>query len=128
MARIIIADDDDFFVDLVRAALEAEGHVVGALPDGETVCKVVEVKRPDLLILDCTMPGKTGIAALREIRVSRRIGYHLPVLVLTGRTAAADETIAYQAGADDYLRKPVDPDQLIVRVEALLESTHARRA
>lgn len=128
MARIIIADDDEFFVDLVRAALEAEGHVVGALPDGEAVCKVVEVKRPDVLILDCSMPGKGGIAALRELRVSRRIGYHVPVLVLTGRTSPADETIAYQAGADDYLRKPIDPDQLIVRVEALLDSAEARRA
>lgn len=127
MARIIIADDDDLFVEVVRAVLESQGHVVGALPDGESVCRVVELKQPDLLILDCSMPGKGGIAALREIRNSARI-HHLPVLVLTGRTAPADEAIAYQAGADDYVRKPVDPDNLIVRVEALVATRAQQRA
>ena len=118
MARIIIADDDEFFVDLVRAALEPLGHIVGALPDGDDVAKVVRAKRPDLLILDCSMPNKPGISVLREIRQSR--DYQVPVLMLTGRTSYADEDIAYQAGADDYLHKPVDPEKLVVHVEALL--------
>lgn len=118
MARIIIADDDEFFVDLVRAALEPLGHAVGALPDGTDVVRIVRSKQPDLLILDCTMPNKPGVAVLREIRSLR--DFHVPVLMLTGRTSYADEDIAYQAGADDYLHKPVDPEKLIVHVEALL--------
>ncbi|WP_340588477.1 response regulator transcription factor [Erythrobacter alti] len=118
MARIIIADDDEFFVDLVRAALEPLGHAVGALSDGDNVSAVVNRKQPDLLILDCSMPGKTGIAVLREVRASKT--YRVPVIMITGRTSHADEDIGYQAGADDYMRKPVDPDNLVVRVEALL--------
>ncbi|TIX48897.1 response regulator transcription factor [Alteraurantiacibacter aquimixticola] len=118
MARIIIADDDEFFVDLVRAVLEPLGHVVGALPDGVDVKAVVKNKQPDLLILDCSMPGKAGIIALREVRSTP--GIDVPVMMLTGRAAREDEMIAYQAGADDYLYKPVDPEKLIVHVEALL--------
>ena len=124
MARIIIADDDEFFVDLVRATLEPLGHAVGALPDGSDVVKIVRAKRPDLLILDCAMPEKAGVQVLREIRQSR--DYQVPVLMLTGRTSFADEEIGYQAGADDYLHKPIDPEKLIVHVEALLPESMRR--
>lgn len=119
MARIVIADDDELVVEAVRAALEARGHIVGALNDGKLVPSVVEFKKPDLLILDCSMPTP-GVEALRELRNSLG-GYETPVLMLTGRRSQADEEIARRAGADDYLRKPFDPDQLVVRVESLLE-------
>lgn len=119
MALILIADDDPLVVDVVRAALETRGHIVGALDDGGPVKAVVELKRPDLVILDCSMPGLPGVEALRRIRTSQ-IGYATPVLMLTGRRSDADEEIARRAGADDYLRKPFDPDQLIARVERLL--------
>ncbi|WP_265569990.1 response regulator transcription factor [Sphingomicrobium nitratireducens] len=119
MARIIIAEDDPVVASLVTALLEKEGHAVGRLEDGVDVARVAAAKRPDLLILDCGMPGKSGLDALREIRAGT-LGTSLPVLILTGRTGARDELIAMQAGANDYLRKPVDPDLLAVRVEALV--------
>jgi DNA-binding response OmpR family regulator len=119
MALILIADDDELVVEAVRAALEPRGYVVGAVGDGMPVKRVVEFKRPDLVILDCAMPLLSGIEALREIR-SSLTAYSTPVLMLTGRRAMADEDIAYRAGADDYLRKPFDPDQLVARVEMLL--------
>lgn len=81
---------------------------------------MVELKRPDLVILDCSMPELPGIEALRQIRASA-ISYATPVLMLTGRRSNADEEIAVRTGADDYLRKPFDPDQLVARVESLLE-------
>ena len=120
MALILIADDDELVVEVVREALSARGHVVGALPDGARVKAVVELKRPDLVILDCSMPELPGIEALRQIRASA-ICYATPVLMLTGRRSKADEEIAVRTGADDYLRKPFDPDQLVARVEGLLE-------
>ncbi|MBW0144370.1 response regulator [Sphingomicrobium clamense] len=120
MARIIIADDDPVIRHIVTGILEQEGHLVGALPDGSQVVDVVLNKRPHLLILDCSMPGKAGLDALRELRASG-LGRSFPVLVLTGRTGRSDEAIAYEAGADDYLRKPIDPDELVIRVDALLE-------
>lgn len=130
MPLIIIADDDELVIDIVRAALETRGHVVGGLRDGKPVRNVVELKRPDVVILDCAMEEVSGIAALKEIRASEN-AYATPVLVLTGRRSVADEEIALAAGADDYLRKPFDPDELVVRVEALIAKSiedQARRA
>ncbi len=118
MARIIIADDDELTLDLVSAALERRGHIVGRLTDGSRVMEIVQLKRPDVVILDCLMPAVGGIEALRAIRASAY--YNTPVLMLTARGAKADEQIAWEAGADDYLRKPFDADQLVARVEALL--------
>jgi DNA-binding response OmpR family regulator len=119
MPLVIIADDDDLVVDIVRTALEARGHVVGGLDDGKPVRNVVELKRPDVVILDCSMQV-SGIVALREIRASTKAAA-TPVLMLTARCGAADEGIAWSAGADDYLRKPFDVDELVARVEALME-------
>ena len=119
MALILIADDDELVIDVVRAALEARGHIVGGLNDGTSVRQVVELKRPALVILDCSMPELTGVEALRQIRMSTKV-YATPVLMLTARTSQADENIAVRAGADDYLRKPFDPEQLVARVERLL--------
>ena len=120
MALIIIADDDELVVELVRHALQAEGHVVGALPDGMTVQKVVELKQPDLVILDCSMPKRSGLDALLDIRKSPT-AYRTRVLMLTARQGRTDEDLAIRAGANDYLRKPFDHDQLVARVAALLD-------
>ncbi|HUE79315.1 MAG TPA: response regulator [Sphingomicrobium sp.] len=127
MPFVIIADDDELVVDVVRTALETRGHVVGELNDGKPVSNVVELKRPDVVILDCTMAQVSGIVALKEIRASAK-AYATPVLILTARCGAADEGIALAAGADDYLRKPFDPDELVVRVEALIEKYVAAQA
>lgn len=119
MALILIADDDELVVELVREALGAHGHIVGAVDDGMPVVGIVEFKRPALVILDCNMPELSGIEALRQIRISRT-AYLTPVLMLTGCIGETDEEIAMRAGANDYLRKPFDPDQLVSRVETLL--------
>ena len=126
MPLVIIADDDELVVDIVRAALENRGHVVGRLSDGKPVCDVVELKRPDIVILDCVMEV-SGIVALKEIRASVA-AYATPVLILTARSSGADEEIAWAAGADDYLRKPFDPDELVMRVEALIDKHVAEQS
>ena len=72
-----------------------------------------------MLILDCNMPGKSGIMVLRELRQSPEF-YRLPVLMLTGRGSNSDEDIARYEGANDYLTKPFDPVELIDRVEELM--------
>ncbi len=127
MARILVADDDEQAIEVVRAALEARGHIVGALNDGSGVKNVVEFKRPELVILDCSMPEMSGVEALREIRGSMT-AFNTPVLMLTARQSDSDEQIARFAGADDYLRKPFDPDQLVSRVEALLERSRRQQS
>lgn len=126
MALILIADDDEIVVCLVRDALGARGHFVDAVDDGFPVLGIVESKRPELAILDCSMPEMSGIEALRQIRASRTC-FAMPVLMLTGRRSAADEEIAMRTGANDYLRKPFDPDQLVSWVEILIAHGRARR-
>lgn len=119
MARIIYAEDDDLVGDLVQGTLIDAGHGVGLVKNGKEAVQVVRQRRPDLLILDISMPEMTGSQALDVIRRDPAL-YDLPVLMLTGRRGQTDEDIAIKAGATEYLRKPFDPDQLVVIVSAML--------
>ncbi|WP_037501032.1 response regulator transcription factor [Sphingomonas jaspsi] len=119
MARIILVDDDPVIGELVCNALMSAGHAVGWLPDGETALRVMRGRAPHLAIVDCAMPGLSGVHLVRTMRSDGRL-CHIPALMLTARHGLNDEAIAYGAGADDYLRKPVDFDLLAGRVEALL--------
>lgn len=128
MALILIADDDALIVEIVQAALGARGHIVGGVDDGLPVMGVLKTKHPALLILDCAMPRTSGIEVLRLMRNSPD-WFDLPVLMLTGRRSEQDEELAMRSGANDYLRKPFDPDELVVRAESLLaKSVHAELA
>lgn len=119
MALILIADDDELVIELVRDALSPRGHVVAAVDDRAMVVPAVESVCPDLVILDIAMPELSGVEALRQIRYSQ-ISHGTPVLMLTACRSEADEEIAIRAGANDYLRKPFDPYQLAARVDLLL--------
>lgn len=119
MARIIIADDDPLIGEIARDALMARGHGVGLVGDGAQALQVVRARRPDLLILDCNMPELTGLLALREIRNTTGLS-DLPVMMLTGRRSERDVELAFYEGANDYLKKPFDPEELVFRVEELL--------
>lgn len=119
MARIIIADDDEVVGGIVRDALLARGHGAGLVNDGAEALRVVKARKPDLLILDCNMPGLSGVLLLRELRNMPSL-CDLPVMMLTGRRSAQDVELAMFAGADDYMKKPFDPDELVFRVEELL--------
>jgi DNA-binding response OmpR family regulator len=120
MARIIIADDDPLVGEIARDALIAAGHGAGLVPNGADALAVIKARRPDLVILDCNMPEVSGVNVVRELR--KLIDFcDLPILMLTARRSEQDEELARFAGANDYLRKPFDPDQLVFRVEELLE-------
>jgi len=122
---IVVADDEELIVDLICVALEPLDCTVETLDDGFAVIDMVTLKRPDLIILDCSMPGLSGVDVLRQIRASDEC-FMTPVLMLTGRRAAADETIARRAGANSYMRKPFDQVDLLARVEFILSETEAR--
>lgn len=119
MARIIYAEDDELVGELVQATLIDAGHAVGVVNNGRDALQVVQQRRPDLLILDISMPGMNGSHVLDAVRRDPAL-YDLPVLMLTGRRGQTDEDIALKAGATEYLRKPFDPDLLVVTVSALL--------
>jgi len=127
MARVILADDDPVIAKLVAEALLAEGHAVGWVANGDTALRVMRARPPNLAIIDCGMPGMSGVQLVRTMRGDGRL-CSVPVLVLTARQSDCDERLALAAGADDYVRKPVDLDLLAGRVEALLFQASKVRA
>ena len=119
MARIILADDDPVIGQLVSSALLNAGHAIGWIADGDSALKVMRARPPHLAIVDCAMPGMSGVQLVRTMRGDGKL-CRIPVLMLTARQSGTDERLAFAAGADDYLRKPVDLDLLVGRVDALL--------
>ncbi len=119
MARIIIADDDEIIGEIARDALIGAGHGVGLLNNGRDALAAIRYKIPDLVILDCNMPELSGLLVLREMRNSGAL-CKIPALVLTGRQSDRDQEIARYEGANDYMTKPFDPEELVFRVEELL--------
>lgn len=119
MGLILIADDDPLITDIVRYTLGARGYVVGTVGNGFDALRAAEAKQPQLIILDCSMPGLGGVDVLRRLKLSAKC-FATPVLMLTARSGHKDEEIAMRAGADEYLRKPFDLVELTVIVERML--------
>jgi DNA-binding response OmpR family regulator len=119
-----VAEDDEIMGEIACDALLAHGHGAGLVQDGAEALRVVIAKRPDLLVLDCNLPGMAGVTVLRELRNIPEF-CDLPVMMLTGRRGTQDEELARFAGADDYMRKPFDPEEFVFRVEELLEKRKA---
>jgi DNA-binding response OmpR family regulator len=124
MARIILVDDDPVIGQLVAGALLSAGHAIGWVDDGQSAFGVMRARPPHLAIVDCAMPGLSGVDLVRSMRADGRLCRVL-VIMLTARQGKTDERLAFYAGADDYLRKPVDLDLLLARVEAML--SHASK-
>lgn len=127
--NVIIADDDPTMLLLLKAVVEQGGHtVVASVGDGEQAWAAFQAQDVPLIILDWEMPKLDGLGLCRRIRASENSDPFL--LVVTGRTQREDLLAALDAGADDYLSKPVTADQLAVRlriVERRIEITGARR-
>jgi two-component system response regulator MtrA len=119
MARIIYVEDDDLAGELVRDVLTQAGHLVGVIAHGTLAYETIAFKKPDLVILDRSLPGMQGVDILKQLRRMPAL-YLTPILMLTAKRdeALADE--AMEAGADDYLIKPFQPEDLVQRVEAAL--------
>lgn len=124
MARIIVAEDDEIVAELLQDALIAAGHGVGVLTNGADALQVIQAKRPDAVILDCNIPELSGIRVLEEMRKSEAL-WRTPVLMLTGRRSDADVSLAMYAGADDYMKKPFDPQEVVFRIEELIKASAA---
>jgi two-component system KDP operon response regulator KdpE len=115
----MVVDDEPAIVRLVRAKLQADGYAVITAARGEEALAFLDDERPDLVILDLMMPGMDGFETLRRIR---EVG-QIPVIMLTARAGDADKVRGLQGGADDYLTKPFNPDELSARVAAILRRT-----
>ena len=115
--RILLADDDRAIRESLSRALGLQGYEVVQAPDGAAALAMVEKEQPDAAILDVMMPNVDGLTVCRVLRAERN---RLPILMLTARTETADRVAGLDAGADDYLAKPFELDELFARVRALL--------
>ena len=121
--RLLLVEDDRMLGASVQRGLRLEGHAVDWVEDGEAAADALRAEPYDLLLLDLGLPRRGGLEVLRELR---RGGERTPVLVLTARDAVADRVAGLDAGADDYLVKPFDLDELNARVRALLRRSSGR--
>jgi two-component system response regulator MprA len=118
--RILVVDDDRAVRDALRRALTLGGYEVHVAEGGETGLAQVAASQPDAMVLDVMMPDLGGIEVCRHLR---REGNRIPILMLTARDAISDRVEGLDAGADDYLVKPFDLNELKARVRALLRRT-----
>jgi DNA-binding response OmpR family regulator len=116
MASILVVEDELALNDLIRAELEAEGHVVRQAHDGPTALRLVEEQAPQLVILDWMLPGLDGLSVCRQLRQN----YLMPIIMLTARSEEVDRVLGLEVGADDYLAKPFGVRELLARTRAAL--------
>ncbi len=119
--KILVVDDHPSVVGLISEALMADGFTVLSAENGEDGLSLVEKERPDLVILDIMMPVLSGLEVLRILR-SRSETLYLPVVVLTGRDAHADLLDGWMGGADRYITKPCNMEELLGTVKEMLAS------
>jgi two-component system response regulator QseB len=115
--RLLIAEDDPMIGRAIRQGLAAAGYAVDWAEDGRIAELALANGVYDLVVLDLGLPSKDGMSVLHSLR---RAGNHVPVLIVTARDAVDQRIAGLNAGADDYLLKPFDLDELIARVRALL--------
>ena len=120
--RVLLADDDRAIRESLERALELEGYAVTAVADGVLALSAVRREVPDLVILDVMMPGVDGLGVCRVIRSE---GLTVPILMLTARVELDARVAGLDAGADDYLAKPFELDELLARLRALLRRVPA---
>ena len=118
-ARVLVADDDENLLAIVSYRLERSGYVVIAANDGEEAVRLALAERPDLAVLDVMMPKLDGYEVTRRLRQHEQTR-RMPVILLTARAQEADVARGFEAGADDYVRKPFSPQELRARVQAIL--------
>jgi DNA-binding response OmpR family regulator len=116
---VLVADDDDDIRDLVAFRLDRAGYEVLRAGDGQQALDLARERHPDLAVLDVMMPKLTGYDVTRELRANAETS-RIPVILLTARVQEADVARGFEAGADDYVKKPFSPQELKARVQAVL--------
>lgn len=114
--RVLLVEDDELLAEGISAGLVQDGYAVDRVADGMQVERALALETFDIVILDLGLPGRDGIEVLRGLR---GMGNEVPVLVLTARDEVPDRIKGLDAGADDYLCKPCDLDELCARIRAL---------
>src|SRR6266571_2778056 len=121
VATSLVVDDEPRIVQLVRDYLEHGGFTVLTASDGASALRTARTGRPDLVVLDLSLPGLDGLDVARSLRREGEV----PIIMLTARTEESDKLVGLELGADDYLTKPFSPKELVARVRAVLRRADA---
>jgi two-component system alkaline phosphatase synthesis response regulator PhoP len=124
MTKVLVVDDEETVVNVVRAYLERDGFRVVAAADGPTALKLFQLEKPDVVVLDIMLPGLDGLEVLQRMR-AQSDAY---VILLTARTEEVDRIVGLTLGADDYVVKPFSPRELVARIRAVLRRSRERVA
>ncbi len=116
MKKILVVDDEPKIIQLTQDYLENAGFSVISAGDGERALTVIQVEKPDLVVLDLGLPGMDGLDVCRSIRKTS----NLPIIMLTARDEETDKLVGLELGADDYITKPFSPKELVARVRSVL--------
>ena len=114
--RILVVDDDEILVDVLKRSLDSQRHIVDAAEDGQLGWEYAQTGEYDLVLLDINLPGLDGVSLCEKMRDA---GYTTPILLMTAKNASQDRILGLDAGADDYLTKPLDLGELNARIRAL---------
>ena len=120
--KILVVDDEQKIVDIVRAYLERDGFRVVTAYDGETALQVFRREKPDLIVLDLMLPKLAGNEVCRIIRKESEV----PIIMLTARDELTDKIVGLELGADDYVTKPFEGRELVARIKAILRRTEPK--
>jgi len=120
--KIIIVDDDPDILDVLKIILEGEGYEVIEAHNGEEALAIIKKTAPDILITDFKMPKMTGDKLCKILKQDILV-QHMPIIMLTGKGEVTDKVHGISAGADDYMVKPFEPEELVARVKMVLRRT-----
>jgi two-component system response regulator MprA len=118
-ARILIIEDDEAILAFLRRGLAYDGYEVETAETGQKGLALASGNRPDLIVLDWMLPGMDGLEVCKRLRTGGKI----PILMLTAKDSVSDRVMGLDAGADDYMVKPFNLDELLARIRALLRRT-----
>lgn len=120
--KILVVDDEKPIAEILRYNLEQEGYAVVVAYDGEEAVSLLQMEKPDLILLDIMLPKKDGFTACREIRRTSNV----PIIMLTAKETELDKVLGLELGADDYVTKPFSAREVVARVKAQLRRMQTR--
>src|ERR1700710_1602850 len=121
---ILLVEDEENLHEALKLNLELEGYEISSAFDGNQALKAVQSEYFDLIILDVMLPGVDGITVTETIRVQNN---DVPILILSARNASADRVLGLKKGADDYLTKPFNLEELLLRIQKLIEKNKKKQ-
>ncbi|QYG91556.1 response regulator [Iamia sp. SCSIO 61187] len=125
MTTVLVVEDDPVIIDLLTLTLELEGWTVLRAKDAVSAMDVARTEVPDLVVSDVMMPGRSGLDLIADLAADEATAA-VPVILLSARALAAEVAEGLSAGAVDYVTKPFDPDDLVERIQKVLDSPETR--